>query len=123
MSFSQMEKYAKFFWNALDILVKESQLVIDSPKGSHHPKFPEIVYPVDYGYLKNTTSTDKNGIDVWRGTDPAGKIDAIICTIDLLKKDSEVKILIGCSPEEKILVYQFHNNGEQWNGLLIERWR
>ena len=109
------------FWTALDSLVQESEIVIDRPKGSHHPRYQELVYPVDYGYLKNTNSMDGGGIDVWRGTDTAGKIDAIICTVDLHKKDSEIKILIGCSPAEKQLIMDFQNRGEMMKGLLIER--
>jgi inorganic pyrophosphatase len=109
------------FWTALDSLVCESEIVIDRPKGSHHPRYPEQVYPVDYGYLKNTTAMDGGGIDVWRGTETSGKIDAIVCTVDLHKKDSEIKILIGCSPAEKKLILQFHNRGELMKGLLIER--
>jgi inorganic pyrophosphatase len=115
------ENFNIAFWDGLDTLVLESQIVIDRPKGSHHPRFPEIIYSVDYGYLKNTTSMDGNGIDVWRGSDPAEKIDAIICTIDLLKKDSEVKILIGCMSEEKKIIYEFYNQGKYMKGLLIER--
>ena len=108
------------FWTAADTLIHESELVIDRPKGSLHPKFPQIIYPVDYGYLKNTTSMDGGGIDVWRGSDPARKLDAIIYTVDLKKKDSEIKILIGCTPVEKALILDFHNRGEM-KGLLIER--
>jgi inorganic pyrophosphatase len=109
------------FWNALDALVNESEVVIDRPKGSHHPKFPEIVYPVDYGYLENTTSMDGGVIDTWRGSDPSGKIDAIMCTIDLRKKDSEIKILIGCTDDEKELILKFHNDNNYMKGLLIKR--
>ena len=109
------------FWQALDALVSQSQLIIDRPKSTHHPHFPEIIYPVDYGYLENTTSMDGNGIDVWRGTDPSGMIDAIIVTVDLMKKDSEIKILIGCTPEEKWLILDFFNKGEYMTGLLLER--
>jgi inorganic pyrophosphatase len=101
--------------------VLESEVVIDRPKGSHHPRFPELIYPVDYGYLKNTSSMDGGGIDVWRGTDPTRKIDAIICTVDLRKRDSEVKILIGCTLDEKKLVIDFHNQYATLKGLLIER--
>ena len=109
------------FWCAIDSLVRESELVIDRPNGSHHPRYPQITYTVDYGYLKNTTSMDGNGIDVWRGPDASGKIDAVVCTIDLLKKDAEVKILIGCTSLEKELIYEFHNRNEYMKGLLIER--
>ena len=109
------------FWAALESLVHESEIAIDRPKGSHHPRYPELVYPVDYGYLKNTTAMDGGGIDIWRGTETSGKIDAIVCTVDLHKKDSEIKVLIGCSPAEKTLIIDFHNRSESMKGLLIER--
>ena len=46
------------FWNAIDSLVKESEIVIDRPKGTAHPKYPDLIYKVDYGYLKDTSSMD-----------------------------------------------------------------
>lgn len=108
------------FWSALDKLVSESKIIIDRPKGSRHPKYPVLIYPVDYGYLENTSSMDGGGIDIWRGTDNEF-IDAIIVTVDLLKKDSEIKILIGCSEDEKRLILETHNNSEYMKGILIRR--
>ena len=89
-----MNEYNEDFWNALDELVNTSEIVIDRPKGSAHPRFPDFIYRVDYGYLKNTSSMDGAGIDVWVGS---GKktVDAIMCIVDLMKRDSEIKILIG----------------------------
>lgn len=108
------------FWLFLEKLVSQSTLVIDRPKGSRHPRYPNIVYPLDYGCLENTASMDGGGIDVWKGT--AGDfIDAVICTIDLMKRDSEIKILLGCGEEEKQLVLDFHNEGEYMRGILIRR--
>lgn len=49
------------------------------------------------------------------------KIDAIMCTVDLIKKDSEIKILIGCTEEEKQIIYQTHNDTEYMKGILIRR--
>ncbi len=72
-----MISYNEEFWKALDELVNKSEIVIDRPKGSKHPKFPDFIYPVDYGYLKDTASMDGPGIDVWIGSDDK-KIDAII---------------------------------------------
>ena len=116
-----LDKYNESFWEALDILVSESKIVIDRRKGTRHPKYPDIVYPVDYGYLENTTSPDGNEIDVWRGTAVSQTIDAIICTVDLKKKDSEIKLLVACTPEEKQKIYIFHNDSEYMKGILIER--
>ena len=31
-------------WNALDELVNSSEIVIDRPKGSAHPRFPDFIY-------------------------------------------------------------------------------
>ena len=109
------------FWKALDELVAQSEIIIDRPKGSVHPRYPYFIYHVDYGYLKNTSSMDGTGIDVWLGSDPCRQIDAVMCIVDLTKKDSEIKILIGCTEEEKQLVYQTHNETPYMKGLLIRR--
>ncbi|MGC6173719.1 inorganic pyrophosphatase [Lacrimispora sp. 38-1] len=109
------------FWAALDQLVNNSEIVIDRPKGSAHPKYPDFIYKVDYGYLKNTSSMDGQGIDVWAGTDKNKRIDAVMCIVDLMKRDSEIKILIGCTEEEKELVFQTHNETEYMKGILIRR--
>jgi ribosomal protein S18 acetylase RimI-like enzyme len=114
------DKYDSAFWQALDKLVAESKIVIDRPKNSLHPKYPKLIYPVDYGCLENTSSMEGGGIDVWKGTD-GDAVDAIICTVDLLKRDSEMKIRIGCSEDEKRLVLEMHNNSEYMNGVLIRR--
>ena len=109
------------FWHTLDKLIAESKIIIDRPKGSSHPRYPDYIFPLDYGYLENTTSMDGNGIDVWKGSDPAAKLDAIMCTVDLTKRDSEIKLLIGCTEEEKALVYQVHNRYKVMKGMLVHR--
>lgn len=109
------------FWAALDQIVNESKIIIDRPKGSAHPKFPTFIYKVDYGYLESTCSMDGGGIDVWVGTDERKQVDAIICIIDLMKRDSEIKILIGCTEDEKEIIYQTHNETEGMKGILIRR--
>ena len=109
------------FWSALDKLVQSSEIIIDRPKGTAHPRYPDYIYRVDYGYLKDTKSIDGAGIDVWVGTAETKQVDAIVCTVNLLKKDSEIKILIGCTDEEKDIVYQTHNDSQYMKGVLILR--
>ena len=113
-------QYNVEFWNALDELVNNSEIIIDRPKGTSHPKFPGFIYRVDYGYLKDTSSMDGAGIDVWVGSGKK-KVDAIMCIVDLMKKDSEIKILIGCTEEEKEIVYKTHNETQFMKGVLIRR--
>lgn len=114
-------EYNTEFWNVLDKLVQQSEIIIDRPKGTPHPRYPDFIYKVDYGYLKNTSSMDGGGIDVWKGTDKDQRIDAIMCTIDLTKKDSEIKILIGCTEEEKKIIHHTHNDLSCMKGILIRR--
>lgn len=109
------------FWQALDTLLSSSRIVIDRPKGSAHPRFSHLVYPLDYGYLEGTSSMDGGGIDVWLGSGAEKRIDAIICTVDMMKRDSEIKLLIGCSETEKQTVLALHNDSEYMKGILIRR--
>ena len=115
-----MNNFNEDFWKALDELVNSSEIVIDRPKGSAHPRFPDFIYRVDYGYLKDTASMDGSGIDVWVGSGDK-KIDAILCIVDLMKKDSEIKILIGCTEEEKMEVYRTLNETQYMKGIMIRR--
>lgn len=115
-----MNRYDEDFWNALDKLVNNSEIIIDRPKGTAHPKYPDFIYDLDYGYLNNTSSMDGSGIDVWVGS-AEKKVNAVICTVDFMKRDSEIKILIGCTDEELKIVYETHNESENMKGVLIRR--
>lgn len=116
-----MQSNSEDFFAALDALVSGSAIVIDRPKGSAHPRFPDRIYPVDYGYLQNTASMDGDGIDVWRGTAESKSITAVICTVDLMKRDSEIKVLIGCTEDETAQIMRWHNDSAYMKGLLIRR--
>jgi inorganic pyrophosphatase len=109
------------FWTYLDSLLLSSRLVIDRPKGSAHPRYAPLIYPLDYGYLDGTSAGDGDGIDVWRGSLTPAELDAIVCTVDLVKRDVEIKLVIGCTAEEKATILKFHNNSERMAAILIER--
>jgi inorganic pyrophosphatase len=108
------------FWGILDGLLAESKIVIDRPRGTSHPIHPENIYPVDYGYLEGTSSMDGGGIDIWIGSKPDKKIDAVLCIVDGFKKDSEIKLLYGCSDEEKELIFSFQND-RKMRAFMIHR--
>ena len=108
------------FWKALDQLVQTSEIIIDRPKGSVHPKYPDFLYPVDYGYLQNTSSMDGEGIDLWSGTG-GSQVNAILCIVDLLKRDSEIKLLLGCTGTEIESIRKVLHRPPFLNALLIRR--
>jgi len=88
------------FWTQVDELVRTRRVVVDRPRNTAHPKYPQHIYPLDYGYLEGTSSGDGDGIDVWVGAGSDRSVVGLICTIDLLKRDMEVKLLIGCLQDE-----------------------
>jgi inorganic pyrophosphatase len=102
---------ASEFWEYLDRLVAASRLVIDRPKGSRHPRYAHITYPVDYGFLEGTTTVDGAGLDVWAGTIPQKNLNALVLTVDLFKRDVEIKLLLGCTEAEQQSILDFHNDG------------
>lgn len=108
------------FWGVLDELVAGAEICIDRPRGTAHPRYPDLVYPLDYGYLKHTTSGDGAGIDVWRGSLPERRVTAVVCTVDIIKRDSEIKLLIGCTEDEARTILAIHNSGPQ-AALLLSR--
>ena len=113
--------YTPEFWAALDKLVETSEIVIDRPKNTPHPRFTQYIYPLDYGYLEGTTSMDGEGVDLWRGSLPELKLTAILCTVDLIQRDSEIKLLLGCTEEEIRTILDFHNQHELMRGMLVRR--
>ena len=100
------------FWAAAEQLVATSEIVIDRPKGSRHPKRPVAIYPVAYGYLRGTTAADGEGIDIWVGSLEPTRITGVVCTFDLNKRDAEVKILLGCTSGEESEILSFLNKGD-----------
>jgi inorganic pyrophosphatase len=99
------------FWHEMAQLVATNSIVIDRPKGSTHPRYPEIIYPLHYGYLEGTTSADGDDTDVSPGslntTDKM--LTGILCTFDTLKRDAEIKLLIGGTEEDVQTIQNFHN--------------
>ena len=101
--------------------METSNIIIDRPKGSAHPRYTEYIYPLDYGYLDGTSSMDGEGIDVWRGSKSDLTLNAVLCTVDMVKRDSEIKLLLGCTEAEIQTILQFHNQSEMMRGMLVRR--
>jgi inorganic pyrophosphatase len=108
------------FWAYLDQLVAVCPVKIDRPGQSSHPQYPTIIYPLDYGYLEGTSAVDGGGVDVWLGSSGILEVTAVVLTVDLYKRDTEIKILLGCSEEEMQIILDFHNSNCM-QGLLVLR--
>ena len=101
------------FWERLDELVRSSEIILDRPNRITAPA-------IDYGYLSGTSGGDGDEIDVWKGSLPRTDVEAIVCTVDLRKLDAEVKVLIGCSDDEKKSICEYHTS-DRTAALLVQR--
>ena len=117
---NHMEKNPEF-WKLLDKLIEGGEIVIDRPKGARHPEHPDIVYPLDYGYIAGTRAPDGEDVDLWLGSQPERGLKALVVTVDACKRDTEIKLLIGCTRDEAARIYAFYNDYESMKGLLL--WR
>ncbi len=53
-----------------DIIGRKVQCTVDRPLGTAHPRFPSLIYPINYGYVDDVTGGDGAEQDVYiLGTD------------------------------------------------------
>lgn len=84
------------------LIGKEVTVYIDRPLGMKHPKFPDIIYPVNYGYIKEIKAADNEYQDVYIiGTDEPlkiciGKVYAIV----IRENDIEDKLIVVTNDKE-----------------------
>ena len=88
------------------------------PPGLVIPGIPKSSTPLDYGYLAGTSGGAGNEIDVWRGSLSDGRLDAVICTVGLQKRDAEIKLLLGCTQAEEDTILGFDSEGDMAATLI-----
>jgi inorganic pyrophosphatase len=108
------------FWKYLEQLIVNNDIIIDRPKGSCHPQYPDFIYPLDYGYLEKTRTSDGDGIDVWVGTKENNQLNALLCTVDLQRNDIEVKLLLGCDQDDISTILKV-SNFKTMRAMLVEK--
>ncbi|QIK74037.1 inorganic pyrophosphatase [Propioniciclava coleopterorum] len=89
-------------------MVARHAVRVDRPRGSRHPRFPEVVYPLDYGYLEATSGGDGEGIDIWVGTRPGAGLIGAFVTADPHKADMEVKLVWDAGPDDVATLERFY---------------
>ena len=97
------------FWQRMMSLIETNPITLDRPKGMPHPRYSEMVYPLDYGYLEGTSAGDGDGIDVWLGSLGIKTLTGILCTFDNIKHDAEIKLLIGCTMDDIKIIRDFNS--------------
>jgi len=97
----------KAFWEEMAHLAADGPIIIDRPRGTAHPRYPDMIYPFDYGYIEGTFSADGDGIDVWIGSENNHVLTGILCTFDTIGRDAEIKLMLGCSKDDIEIIIEF----------------
>ena len=110
-----------YFWQKIDMLLLSSDIVIDRKKNSTHPTYNNLVYPVDYGYLKDSMLESQEHISIYVGSKSNAMVESVIVCADILKKDLEVKLVYGCTEEEENSILEFLNQTDFQKSIIIRR--
>ncbi len=107
-----------------DIMGKIVSGRIDRPLGSSHTRFPDMIYPINYGYVDDVYAEDGEKQDVYLlgidipVTEFTGRVIAVYRRID----DVEDKWIVSYDgndvPDEQIL-RQIHFQEQYFQGKLL----
>lgn len=97
-------------------LGKTVRIEIDRPIGTPHPKHPEIIYPINYGYIPNVYGGDGEELDVYiLGIEEKLEFDVTANIIGIVYRKNDVEDKLVAAPEgavytaeeiEKIIHFQ-----------------
>ena len=79
------------------LLGKEVLVHVDRPLGSHHPKYPDHIYPINYGYIEDFLAPDGDFQDAYLlGVDEAVEsYFGVVIAIVLRHNDVESKLVVA----------------------------
>ncbi len=76
---------------------KEVTVVVDRPNGSVHPVYPDIVYPINYGYIPGIIAPDGEYQDAYilGANEPISEFTGIVIAIVHRLNDIEDKWVVA----------------------------
>ena len=84
----------------ISYLGRSVTVLIDRPLGSAHPRHPDMIYPVNYGFIPNTVSGDGAEIDcyVLGINQPIDRIERV-CIIAVIERYDDCEDKLVGAPE------------------------
>ena len=111
-----------FFGQKIDALMVSLDYVHKREINDEHPEYPNLVYPVKYGYLVDPdTDIKQKRIGVFSGSLSHSRVDAIVVCADILVKELDVKLLSGCNEDEVLKILEFLNQTAFQKTILVRR--
>lgn len=80
-----------------DLIGKIITVTVDRPLGSYHPKYTNIYYPVNYGYVEGIIAPDGEELDAYiLGISyPVKKFVGKVIAVIIRKNDIENKLVVA----------------------------
>jgi len=91
----------------IDYLGKEVLVKVDRKLGSVHPNHPDIIYPINYGFLPNTVALDGEEQDAYilGINEPIDEFKGIVKAVIIRKNDNENKLVV-CSVDYNLTKFE-----------------
>lgn len=89
------------------VIGQKVKVIIDRPLGSRHPKYKDLIYPINYGYVEEIIGGDGEEQDAYilKETQPLDFFEGIVVGVVMRKNDVETKWIVVkeksfCTKEE-----------------------
>ena len=107
-----------------NIIGKTVRGIIDRPIGSHHPDYPDLIYPINYGYVEGVIAEDGDFQDAYVfGTDkPIEKFKGKVIAVYHRFNDVEDKWIVsldGSYYSDEEILKTIHFQEKYFKGELI----
>ena len=81
----------------IELLGKEVNVYIDRPLGSRHPDYNDLIYPLNYGYIKEIIAPDNEYQDAYvlDVNEPIESCKGIVIAIIERLDDNENKLIVS----------------------------
>ena len=107
-----------YFWQKLDAAYMSGNLKTIYKKGAVHPRYPELIFPCDYGHVQS--DADDTSLKVFKGTKNK-KVEALVVCANLLEKDLTSIALVGVNEKEEEEILRFLNSNDFQKCVIIRR--
>lgn len=86
----------------MSFLGQRVTVTIDRPLGSRHPRYPDLVHPINYGFAPGTVSGDGMPVDAYLlGVDkPIDQAEGIVIAVIARADDVEDKLVVTPAGEQ-----------------------
>lgn len=76
-------------------------VIVDRPLGSRHPRHPDLVYPINYGFVPGTVPRDGMPVDAYlMGLDEAvDQAESVVIAVIVRSDDVEDKLAVAPAGE------------------------